>query len=114
MTTKKTFSTLQELVHYYSESANGLCHQLAKPCPKAKPKFGPNKKDEINRDDIQCIRELGGGNFGKVFYGLYKGHTEVAVKTLKPGTMSPQSFLEEAAIMRKCRVSILYFLTLVC
>lgn len=103
VTTRKTFSTLQELVQYYSEAANGLCSQLSQPCPKAKPKFWPNKTDEINRDDLQFIKELGGGNFGKVFHGLYRGHTEVAIKTLKPGTMSPQAFLEEAAIMRHCR-----------
>jgi serine/threonine protein kinase len=103
VTTRKTFTTLQELVAYYSEASNGLCQQLVKPCPKCKPSYWPNKKDEIERTDLEFLRELGGGNFGKVFYGLYKGHTEVAIKTLKPGTMSPQAFLEEAAIMRKCR-----------
>lgn len=103
VTTRKTFSSLQELVAYYSESANGLCHVLTKPCPKAKPCLWPSKKDEIDRDDLQFVRELGGGNFGKVFYGTYRGQVEVAIKMLKPGTMSPQAFLEEAAIMRKCR-----------
>ncbi|XP_053201988.1 tyrosine-protein kinase Fyn-like [Panonychus citri] len=103
VTTRKTFPTLQDLVDYYSEGANGLCHALTKPCPKTKPSYWPNKKDEIERKDLEFIRELGGGNFGKVYYGLYKGHTEVAIKTLKSGTMSPQAFLEEAAIMRKCR-----------
>lgn len=28
---------------------------------------------------------------------------EVAIKTLKPGSMSAQAFLEEAAVMRKYR-----------
>jgi len=103
VTKHRKFQSLQELVAYYSEAANGLCHQLTQPCPKKQPKCWPNKSDEIDRNDLQFIKELGGGNFGKVFYGLYKGHTEVAIKTLKPGTMSPQAFLEEAAIMRKCR-----------
>ncbi|RWS03068.1 tyrosine-protein kinase Src64B-like protein [Dinothrombium tinctorium] len=103
VTTRKTFSTLPELIAFYSEEANGLCCKLLKSCPKLKPSFCPNKKDEIDRKDLEFIKELGGGNFGKVYYGLYKGHTEVAIKTLKPGTMSPQAFLEEAAIMRKCR-----------
>lgn len=35
--------------------------------------------------------------------GTWNGTTEVAVKTLKPGTMSPESFLEEAQIMKKLR-----------
>ncbi|CAG2102254.1 unnamed protein product [Medioppia subpectinata] len=103
VTTRKTFSTLQELVAYYTEGSNGLCHELTKACPKSKPSYWPLKKDEIDRKDLEFIKELGGGNFGKVYYGRFKGHKEVAIKTLKPGTMSPQAFLEEAAIMRKCR-----------
>lgn len=34
--------------------------------------------------------------------GTWRGTVEVAVKTLKPGTMSKEAFLEEAAIMKKC------------
>ena len=103
VTTKKTFNSLQDLVAHYSEDANGLCHQLTKPCPKTKPSYWPNKKDEIDRKDLEFRKKLGGGNFGEVYHGIYRGTTEVAIKTLKQGTMSPQAFLEEAAIMRKCR-----------
>jgi len=35
--------------------------------------------------------------------GLWNGTTEVAVKTLKPGTMSPEAFLAEAKIMKLLR-----------
>ena len=35
--------------------------------------------------------------------GTWNGTTKVAVKTLKPGTMSPESFLEEAQIMKRLR-----------
>ncbi|XP_051510763.1 tyrosine-protein kinase Fyn-like isoform X3 [Myxocyprinus asiaticus] len=37
------------------------------------------------------------------YSGTWNGNTKVAVKTLKPGTMSPESFLEEAQIMKKLR-----------
>uniref|UniRef100_A0AAY4AT54 Tyrosine-protein kinase n=1 Tax=Denticeps clupeoides TaxID=299321 RepID=A0AAY4AT54_9TELE len=37
------------------------------------------------------------------YSGAWNGTTQVAVKTLKPGTMSPESFLEEAQIMKKLR-----------
>ncbi|XP_061609830.1 tyrosine-protein kinase Fyn isoform X4 [Phyllopteryx taeniolatus] len=37
------------------------------------------------------------------YSGTWNGTTGVAVKTLKPGTMSPESFLEEAQIMKKLR-----------
>ena len=34
--------------------------------------------------------------------GLWNNTTKVAIKTLKEGTMSPEAFLEEAHIMKKC------------
>lgn len=39
-----------------------------------------------------------------MFYsGTWNGTTKVAIKTLKPGTMSPEAFLQEAQIMKKLR-----------
>lgn len=38
-----------------------------------------------------------------LFVGTWNGNTKVAIKTLKPGTMSPESFLEEAQIMKKLK-----------
>lgn len=105
VTSRRTFVKLQDLVEHYSASANGLCHRLTKPCPKVRIGESPfrNRGDEIDRRQLRTIRELGSGNFGKVFYGLYRGTQEVAIKTLKPGSMSPQAFLDEAAIMRRYR-----------
>ena len=37
----------------------------------------------------------------KFILGTWQGRVEVAVKTLKPNTMSPEAFLEEAEIMKK-------------
>ncbi|KAF5919956.1 hypothetical protein HPG69_014322 [Diceros bicornis minor] len=37
------------------------------------------------------------------YSGTWNGNTKVAIKTLKPGTMSPESFLEEAQIMKKLK-----------
>ena len=37
------------------------------------------------------------------FIGYWNGQVEVAVKTLKPGTMSETAFLSEAEIMNKLR-----------
>ena len=34
--------------------------------------------------------------------GKWRGVVEVAIKTLKPGTMSKEAFLAEASIMKKC------------
>ncbi|XP_003742915.1 tyrosine-protein kinase Src64B [Galendromus occidentalis] len=119
VTTKMTFTSLQHLVAYYSEGANGLCHRLTLPCPKPKPHvwdLSPETRDEweIPRDSLELIRKLGSGNFGEVWYGLWKSATEVAVKTLKPGTMDPAAFLQEAAIMKKFRHDKLVSLYAVC
>lgn len=67
--------------------------------------LGPTYRDkwEIPRSEIQLVKRLGRGNFGEVYYGKWKNNTEVAVKTLREGTMSTQAFLEEAAIMKKFR-----------
>ncbi|XP_048856876.1 tyrosine-protein kinase yes isoform X32 [Brienomyrus brachyistius] len=41
--------------------------------------------------------------YGEVWMGTWNGTTKVAIKTLKPGTMSPEAFLQEAQIMKKLR-----------
>ncbi|KAG9510684.1 V-SRC [Fragariocoptes setiger] len=102
VTTRVTFASMSELIAFYSQASNGLCHQLVKPCPKPNRTFWPDHGDEITRKDLKLIRKIGLGYFGEVFYGIYRDR-EVAVKTLKPGSMSPQAFLDEAVIMRKCR-----------
>ena len=64
-----------------------------------------NTKDawEISRESLRLTKRLGAGQFGEVWAGVWNGTTHVAVKTLKTGTMSPQAFLAEAAIMKKLR-----------
>ncbi|XP_041105525.1 tyrosine-protein kinase fyna isoform X2 [Polyodon spathula] len=58
---------------------------------------------EVARESLLLEKKLGAGCFADVWYGTWNGTTKVAVKTLKPGTMSPESFLEEAQIMKKLR-----------
>ncbi|XP_063977745.1 tyrosine-protein kinase Src64B isoform X2 [Diachasmimorpha longicaudata] len=117
--TNQTFPTLPALVMAYSKNALGLCHVLSKPCPKPQPDMwdlGPELRDkwEINRSQIQLIRKLGHGNFGEVYYGKWRDKIEVAVKTLRPGTMSTEAFLQEAAIMKQFRHRHLVALYAVC
>ncbi|TSV68160.1 Tyrosine-protein kinase fyna [Bagarius yarrelli] len=108
ITTRAQFETLQQLVHHYSARAAGLCCRLIVPCHKGMPRLADlsvKTKDvwEIPRESLQLIKRLGNGQFGEVWMGTWNGTTKVAVKTLKPGTMSPESFLEEAQIMKKLR-----------
>uniref|UniRef100_A0A4W3J4P7 Tyrosine-protein kinase n=1 Tax=Callorhinchus milii TaxID=7868 RepID=A0A4W3J4P7_CALMI len=105
ITTRAQFETLQQLVQHYAESADGLCHNLTMVCTNMTPQTIGLAKDswEIVRESLHLEKKLGQGCFADVWYGTWNGTTKVAVKTLKPGTMSPESFLEEAQIMKKLR-----------
>lgn len=98
---RKTFSSLQELVSYYKGNMDGLCQYLTNPCKSARPQK-PWEKDawEVSRESLELEKKLGAGQFGDVWLATYNGHTQVAVKTMKPGTMSPEAFLEEANLMK--------------
>ena len=87
---------------YQTTLCKGLCCQLTKPCPKPTPKEGRSNaleyatrdQYEIPKSQIQLLRKLGAGNFGEVWKGSWQNRVDVAVKTLKPGTMSPEAFLQ--------------------
>ncbi|XP_077076945.1 tyrosine-protein kinase Blk isoform X2 [Siphateles boraxobius] len=97
-----TFSSLQDLVKYYSRSADGLCQRLGSPCKSAAPQR-PWAQDEweIPRDTLKMVNKLGAGQFGEVWMGFYKNNQKVAIKTLKEGTMEPEAFLQEANLMKQ-------------
>ncbi|XP_032832543.1 tyrosine-protein kinase Yes-like isoform X4 [Petromyzon marinus] len=75
--------------------------------------------DEVKGDNVKHykIRKLDNGGYYittraqfdtlqklvQHYSGTWNGTTKVAIKTLKPGTMSPEAFLEEAQIMKKLR-----------
>lgn len=116
----KAFQTLKELVEHYSKQADGLCVRLDQPCIKmeAPQTFGLsyNTVDqwEIDRKSIKLLNKLGAGQFGEVYEGLWNDTTSVAVKTLKPGSMDPEDFLQEAQIMKRLRHPKLIQLYAVC
>nr|CAG5937173.1 unnamed protein product [Menidia menidia] len=86
-------------------SNDGLCYYLTNPCPNSTPLTLGLGRDawEVPRETLCLQRKLGQGCFGDVWMGMWNGTTKVAVKTLKPGTMSPEAFLEEAQIMKRLR-----------
>ncbi|XP_036603306.1 tyrosine-protein kinase Fgr [Trichosurus vulpecula] len=105
ITTRVQFDSVQKLVQHYTEFNDGLCYLLTKACAVMKPGTLGLGKDawEISRDSITLDRKLGMGCFGDVWMGTWNGCIKVAVKTLKPGTMSAPAFLEEAQIMKRLR-----------
>ncbi|KAM4610698.1 tyrosine-protein kinase HCK [Polymixia lowei] len=96
-----TFTTLQELVSHYKKQGDGLCQNLTNPCINPKPQK-PWEKDawEIPRESLKLDKRLGAGQFGEVWMAMYNKHTKVAVKTMKPGSMSVEAFLMEANLMK--------------
>lgn len=104
-----SFPSLHALVDYYTHDAHGLCTRLNRPCVKVDtPETQGLSHDtwdvwEIHKDQVQLIRELGSGQFGSVYEGLWNKTVPVAVKTLRPGKMNPKDFLEEAQILKQLR-----------
>ncbi|XP_046882251.1 proto-oncogene tyrosine-protein kinase Src-like [Hypomesus transpacificus] len=105
ITSRTQFSSLQQLVFHYRKHSDGLCHALTEVCPVSKPQTQGLARDawEIPRESLRLDLKLGQGCFGEVWMGTWNGVTQVAIKTLKPGTMSPEAFLQEAQVMKKLR-----------
>nr|CAB3245995.1 tyrosine-protein kinase Fgr-like [Phallusia mammillata] len=106
ITSRAQFPALKDLVDHYQSVPDGLCCQLMDPCPLLeKPQTITIARDvwEIPRESLRLEKKLGAGMFGEVWKGLWNQTTEVAIKTLKPGTMSPEAFLAEAKIMKMLR-----------
>ncbi|KYO24735.1 hypothetical protein Y1Q_0017822 [Alligator mississippiensis] len=89
----------------WMEKADGLCFNLTVIASNHTPQTVGLAKDawEVARDSLFLEQKLGQGCFAEVWRGTWNGNTKVAIKTLKPGTMSPESFLEEAQIMKKLK-----------
>ncbi|KAG7257107.1 hypothetical protein CRUP_026249 [Coryphaenoides rupestris] len=92
-------------IRQLDKSADGLCCNLTHVCVSGTPGTMGLTHDawEVSRASLELELKLGAGCFADVWFGMWNGTTQVAVKTLKSGTMSPQSFLEEAQIMKKLR-----------
>lgn len=108
ISTKQKCSSLFDLVKHYSGQSDGLCFKLTMPCLKIKPimyDLSRETKDhwEIDRKELVKRELIGSGNFGEVYRGVWKKKIPVAIKTLRPGTMEVDKFLEEAATMKKLR-----------
>lgn len=106
ITRRTTFRNFNDLVKHYSQDADGLCVELRKPCihiEEPTPRglsYNTHDDWEIDKKSLTFLQELGHGQFGQVYEGLWNEKTPVAIKTLKKGSMDPQDFLAEAHIMK--------------
>ena len=55
-------------IAYFADSADGLCCQLRKACPK-EPDVVPFKDIEVERGSLRMHTKLGAGMFGEVWKG---------------------------------------------
>ncbi|XP_076828741.1 tyrosine-protein kinase Lyn-like isoform X4 [Brachyhypopomus gauderio] len=98
-----TFKTMDNLIKYYQKQPDGLCRRLGEACEKPKTEAWDEDAWEIAKETLRMVKRLGAGQFGEVWMAMYNNTTKVAVKTLKPGTMSVQAFLQEANLMKTLR-----------
>ena len=110
VTRRATFNTVQDLVAYYRQQADGLCTNLTKPCTLSeKPQTAglsrqTNYEWEIDRKTIRFIRKLMSNEFTEDWEGLWNGTTCVAIKTLRPQQIITASdFLQTANLTKKIR-----------
>lgn len=120
ITRRSTFKTLAEMVYNYMQKQDGLCTKLEAPCQKLETpvtvglSYNTVDQWEIPRTSLKLIKKLGAGTFGEVWQGVWNDRTQVAIKTLKTGTMAKQDFLREAQLMKKLRHPKLIQLYAVC
>ncbi|XP_052777370.1 tyrosine-protein kinase SRK2-like [Mya arenaria] len=116
---RRQFKSMMELVDHYKVQADGICGSLVAPCSRAAPVMVDLSRDtkdawEIDRNSLQLSQRLGAGQFGEVWKGIWNNTTDVAIKTLKAGTMKKEAFLAEAQIMKQCRHDKLVRLYAIC
>ncbi|XP_061180887.1 tyrosine-protein kinase SRK2-like [Saccostrea echinata] len=110
---RRTFPSMIKLIDHYQNVGDGLCCQLTEPCPKVRPTV-QFRELEVARESVKLMKKLGSGCFGDVHAGKWRNTVDVAVKTLKPGAMSAEDFLQEAKLMHKLRHRKLVQLLAVC
>ncbi|KAK7084183.1 Tyrosine-protein kinase Btk29A, partial [Halocaridina rubra] len=97
--------TIPDLIYRHQHNPAGLPVRLRLPThgrhAPAIPGPHPDKW-EIDPNELNLLEELGSGQFGVVRRGKLRS-LDVAVKTMKEGTMSENDFIEEAQVMTKLR-----------
>ena len=104
ITLRAKFSTLQDLVAYYQQDADGLCVNLKNPCViNATDILGQNIDEwQIHRSSVRLVGKLMSSQFTEVWEGMWNGTTPVAVTALKKQQIiTVDTFLQAANLLKK-------------
>lgn len=114
------FSTLLDLVEYYTHNSLTGIGRLGKPCKRKKPEptdLNHLIKDEweLPKEEFSLEEELGSGFFADVYRGCWKNHINVAIKIIKSDSeLDHQEFVREVEILKRLRHRHLISLFAVC
>ncbi|XP_069986800.1 tyrosine-protein kinase Src64B [Penaeus vannamei] len=117
---KKSFSTLNDLIEdYMHDNGTELSMLLKTPCVRFEPELPDISREcvdnwEVPREVLQWKKKIGQGSYGEVWLCSWNQTVDVAVKTMKKGSMLVQEFLEEAKIMKGLRHKNILVLYAVC
>jgi fyn-related kinase len=104
ITRRCVVSTLDELVEYYSQQADGLCHSLTAICPRVPPSvIGLSYKDEweIERQSITLKKKIAEGDFGGIWEGLWNQSAPVIVEAYGESSLDAQKLQDKLEILKK-------------
>ena len=109
LTPKETFKTITELVAHYNKQVLPIAkyqHIKLKSVCILQPHGvdlpgGVSKIWETSRKSIHLIKKIGTGAFSEVWEGTWNNNTLVAVKKLKIGTASTDTFLKEVELLKQ-------------
>ena len=100
--TSKRFKNLFQLVKHFKVDSNGITRKITHACPR-EIFFEGFPVWEEKRTNIKLQDEIGVGNYGKVYKGMWRNQHTVAVKMLKYNERDKQRALDESDLMRKFR-----------
>ncbi|XP_044306958.1 tyrosine-protein kinase ITK/TSK isoform X2 [Varanus komodoensis] len=103
---KHVFDSVWELINYHQHNAAGLVTRLRYAVSSRREKAPVTAglsygKWQINPQELTFEQEIGVGQFGVVHLGYWLNQMKVAIKTIRPGAMSEEDFIEEAQVMMK-------------
>lgn len=115
----QSFTTLMDLVEFYSTHSTGHLDILGQPCTKREPQpqdlsHSTVDKWELPKEEFTVGKMLGSGYFAEVFQGQWKQRINVAIKILKNDELNHKEFQQEVQVMKRLRHRHLISLFAVC